>query len=38
MDDLDARSCQFEEAYMNVEAWVELLIVIFRILAAGMAA
>lgn len=37
MDDFGSGSRQCMEAQMNVEVWIELILVIVRVLAAGMA-
>jgi hypothetical protein len=37
MDDFGSGSHQCMEAQMNVEVWIELVLVIVRVLAAGMA-
>lgn len=37
MDDFGSGSRQCMEAQMNVEIWIELVLVIVRVLAAGMA-
>jgi hypothetical protein len=35
MDDTDGRSRQSMEGHMNADLWIELLVVILRILSAG---